>query len=138
MSSFDYSFQYTDFKPYKPVLDQFLNSPDGAVGNWLSKRGRRVVIAAKSQVGVDTGALRQSIGMTHYRSVGGQYLRIGSNNHIALLHHEGSRPHVITARDQHKVMRFSGGGRVIYTHRVMHPGTRPNRYLSDNLRLVLI
>lgn len=138
MTGFDYSFKYTDFKPYRPVLDSYLNAPDGKVGKWLAKGGRRVVVAAKAQVGVDTGDLRRSIGMTHYRTAVGQYLRIGSSNGIALLHHQGSRPHVIQARDQHKVMRFSAGGRVIYSHRVMHPGTRPNRYLSDNLRLALI
>lgn len=137
-TNIDITYAFSHFIPNRPVLDEFLNSPTGQVGTWLSGRGRRVVIAAKAQVGVDTGELRQSIGMSHYRGPSGQYLRIGSNNGIALLHHQGSRPHVIEARDRHQVMRFSAGGRTIYTRRVMHPGTRPNRYLSDNLRLVLI
>lgn len=131
-----FTYQFQGLKIYKAELDNFLNSPSGPVGKYLAGRGRLIVAAAKAQVGVDTGKLRQSIGMTHYRGIGGQYLRIGSNNSIALIHHEGSRPHMIEARDRQKMLRFSSGGRVIYTRRVMHPGNRPNRYLSDNLKLI--
>jgi hypothetical protein len=63
-----------------------------------------------------------------------QQLRIGSDNEIALLHHNGSRPHAISARGP-QVMRFSNRGRMVYSRQVAHPGTKPNRYLSDNLYL---
>lgn len=132
----NFSFQTTRLTINKPVLDQFLNSPNGAVGKYLTTRARLIVVAAKRQVGVDTGALRTSIGiLAHGREIRGQTITIGSRNRIAYLHHEGSRAHTIQARD-HQLLRFSAGGRVIYSNRVMHPGTRPNRYLSDNLVLV--
>lgn len=133
-----FSYQVTGLKIYRGEFDRYFNAPSGTTGRYLANRGRLIVAAAKAQVGVDTGALRSSIGMTHYRGVGGQYLRIGSNNKIALIHHEGTRPHAIEARDQHKMMRFSSGGRTIYTRKVRHPGTRPNHYLTDNLKLIRV
>lgn len=135
--SFEFAFSRNSLVLYKPVLDNMLNDPRGSVGTHLRTRGALIVLAAKRQVGVDTGALRQSIKMTHSRNGRGQYIWIGSENHIALAHHEGTRPHIITPRN-HEVLRFSAGGRVIYSRVVMHPGTRPNRYLSDNLILVRV
>jgi len=132
----DFTWSYDGLVIDRPVLDKYLNDPSGAVGQYMKKRGKLVVMAAKRQVGVDTGRLRASIKMIHSRGGGGQFLKIGSNNKIALLHHEGSRPHQIRPRNA-RMLRFSAGGRMIYTHKVNHPGTRPNRYLSDNLRYVL-
>ena len=123
-----------EFRAYRSALDQFLNSPNGDVGKNLAKRGRLIVIAAKRQVGVLTAELRDSIHMIHQRVGGEQQLWIGSDNDIALIHHEGSRPHAISARGP-GVMRFSSRGRMVYAREVMHPGTAPNRYLSDNLPL---
>ena len=129
------SFTFTKLTLYRPVIDHMVNSPDGEVGRDLRKRGQRVLVAAKRQVGADTGKLRASIKMMHLRDSRGQYLWIGSRNKVAYLHHEGTRRHIILPK-RHEVLRFSSGGRVIYSRRVVHPGTRPNRYLSDNLRLV--
>lgn len=131
------SFQFQGLILYNPVLDHVLNDPTGDVGRYLNKLGRVIVVAAKHQVGVKTRALQISIHMNHFRRGAGQYIWIGSNNHIALAHHEGTRPHVILP-SKHKLLRFSSGGRVIYTRKVNHPGTKPNRYLSDNLTLVRI
>lgn len=118
----------------KKTLDFYLNDPFGPVGRDLHKRGRRVERAAKAQVGVATGRLKASIHMRQERSIGGQKVTIGSPLSYALAHHEGTKPHVITP-DRAKVLRFSSGGRVIYTRAVRHPGTKPNRYLTDNLYL---
>jgi hypothetical protein len=117
-------------------LDRYLNDPQGELGQQLDRLGRLIIMAAKRQVGVDTGDLRDSIRMVHRRIRDGQSLWIGSYNHIALAHHEGTRPHTIRAQPQ-KMMRFSNGGRIIYSHKVNHPGTRPNRYLSDQLYIAL-
>ena len=116
-------------------LDFLLNSPEGDVGRYLANKGRLITVAAKAQVGVRTGALRSSIHMRHLRDSRGQYVKIGSNLDYALLHHQGSKPHVIRP-DRSKVLRFVRGSRIIYTSSVMHPGTKANRYLSDNLKLV--
>jgi hypothetical protein len=91
--------------------------------------------AAKRQVGVNTGALRASIHMRHFRDTRGQYVRIGSSLPYARLHHEGTRPHFIRPNTK-QVLKFVTRGQLVITHLVRHPGTRPNRYLSDNLRLV--
>jgi len=116
-------------------LDNLLNSPRGEVGRYLFERGTRVLVAAKSQVGVKTGRLKASINMRQYRSVGGQSLKIGSPLSYALIHHEGTRPHIITP-DRAEFLRFSSRGRVVYTRVVRHPGTKPNKYLADNLYLI--
>ena len=91
---------------------------------------------ARAQVGVRTGALRASIHMRHMRDTRGQYVKIGSPLNYALIHHEGSKPHLIKPNKAH-VLRYVSKGRVMYAHAVMHPGTKPNRYLTDNLRAVL-
>lgn len=118
----------------KKTLDFYLNEPFGPVGRDLHQRGRRIERAAKAQVGVKTGRLKASIHMRQERSVGGQKVTIGSPLSYALMHHEGTKPHIITP-DRAQVLRFTSGGRVIYTRAVRHPGTKPNRYLTDNLYL---
>ena len=133
-----FSFQFKDVKLYTAELDHYKNDPNGEVGVYLRKRGEAMIIAARRQVGVDTGALRDSIAMTHKR-VGNtyQYIQIGSNLHYALAHHEGTKPHVIRPNN-HQFLRFSSGGRVIYSRQVLHPGNRPNRFLSDQLILARV
>jgi hypothetical protein len=119
----------------KAEYEFFFNEPSGKVGRYLALRGGLIVRAAKAQVGVRTGALRASIHMRHARDIRGQYIRIGSAMNYALLHHEGSKPHMIKP-DRAQVLRFTSRGRVMYAHAVMHPGTEPNRYLTDNLGLI--
>jgi hypothetical protein len=119
----------------EPVIQRMLNSPEGDVGQYLARRGRLIVFAAKKQVGVKTGQLRESIHMRHLYDSRGQFLMIGSEKHYALLHHEGSRPHTISP-NRAQTLKFTRGAQVVYTKRVYHPGTKPNRYLTDHLRLV--
>lgn len=119
----------------KAELDFLLNNPSGSVGRYLARKGRMVTVAAKAQVGVRTGALRASIHMRHLRDSRGQFVRIGSSLNYALMHHEGTKPHLITP-NRAQVLRFVKGSRVVYAHAVMHPGTKPNKFLTDNLGLV--
>lgn len=127
----------TIFTIRRPALDYVVNNPQGDVGKWLRKRGHMMMMAAKAQVPTQTGKLRASISMIHDRGGRGQYVQIGSKLNYALYVHEGTRPHEIVP-EQSKILRFSGGGRVVYTHKVEHPGTRPNKYLSDQLWMVKI
>lgn len=119
----------------KAELDFVLNNPSGSVGRYLARKGRMITVAAKAQAGVRTGALRASIHMRHLRDSRGQFVRIGSPLNYALMHHEGTKPHLITP-NRAQVLRFVKGSRVVYAHAVMHPGTKPNKFLTDNLRLV--
>jgi hypothetical protein len=117
------------------MFDFFLNNPKGRVGRWLKTRGSVVVSQAKSQVGVRTGLLRASIHMRHMRDPRGQYIKIGSSLSYARLHHDGTKPHLILPKKR-QVLRFYSKGQIVITHMVRHPGTKPNRYLTDNLKLI--
>ena len=119
----------------KAELDFMLNNPSGEVGRYLAKKGKIVQAAAKAQVGVRTGALRSSSHMRHLRDSRGQFVKIGSKLNYALAHHEGTKPHLITP-NRAQVLRFTRGSSVVFAHAVMHPGTKANRYLSDNLRIM--
>jgi len=119
----------------KAELDFMLNNPSGEVGRYLAKKGRIIQAAARAQVGVRTGALRASIHMRHLRDSRGQFIKVGSSLNYALLHHEGSKPHIIVP-DRATILKFATRGRVVYAHAVRHPGTKANRYLTDNLKLV--
>jgi hypothetical protein len=118
-----------------PTMDWMLQSPEGDVGRHLAATGRRITLAAKAKVGVKTGRLRRSIHMRHFRDTRGQYVWIGSEVNYALMHHEGTRPHLIRP-NRAKILVFTKRGQVIRTSLVHHPGTRANKYLSDSLRLL--
>lgn len=120
---------------YPGPLDYMLNNPNGDVGKHLANRGRLIEAAAKRQVGVKTGRLRSSIHMRHLRDTRGQYVTVGSDVRYALMHHEGTRPHHIRPTTG-KMLKFMSKGNLVFAHAVMHPGTKANKYLSDNLRLV--
>lgn len=118
------------------AMKRLMRSPDGEVGRYLTKLGTRVALLAKAQVGVDTGALKRSINFRLVQSGGGLTAVIGSDNRIALMHHQGTRPHIIMPR-RAQTLRFYSHGRIVYSKLVHHPGTKPNRYLTDNLRRVI-
>lgn len=116
----------------------------GPVGRDLARRGERVRDAARAQVRIGAPDplrpkvgphLRDTITSHVFADARGLVARVGSDAPTALLHHEGTRPHEIVPRTA-RVLRFHWpkAGRVVYLRRVQHPGTRPNRYLTDNLR----
>lgn len=118
-----------------PELHYLLKDANGPVGRDLSKRAYAVKVGAQKQVGVKTGALKNSIKVdNHVSNQFGQKIRVGSSLNYAYLHHEGTKPHYIYADDRH-VLVFADASRTIYRHKLRHPGTKPNRYLTDNLHL---
>jgi hypothetical protein len=124
-------------KVFDVKLQNFLNGRLTPVGRHLHKKGKLVERAAKAQVGVDTRRLRKSIHMRHHIGATGQYVKITASTPYALMHHEGTRPHIITPKNG-PVLRFTGKtGASVHARVVRHKGTEPNRYLTDNLRLVL-
>ena len=118
---------------YDSVLDYELNNPSGMVGRHMHEIGLKIITGAKAMVGVRTRALRNSIRMRHARDARGQYVTVGSDLNYALVHHEGSRPHVITPRNG-RVLRFRAGGRVVYARKVNHPGFKGRKYLTVPMR----
>ena len=121
---------------YEPVLEKYLNQPGGKVGDYLESKGRQIMVLAKSQAGLRTGALRASIHMRHSRDPRGQYVKIGSSLPYARMHHEGTKPHMIYPRKA-KQLRFVKRGQVIYASAVRHPGTKANKYLTNPMRAVI-
>jgi Bacteriophage protein of unknown function (DUF646). len=124
-------------EPYAPTeadIRRIVWEPGGAVMLRLNHIGRSIVTAARAQVGKDTGELARSIHYNIKRWGGLPEVEVGSEHPIAYIHHEGTRPHAIRARNA-QFLRFSAKGRVVYDRTVMHPGTKPNRFLTDNLYL---
>jgi len=121
---------------FDSVLDRYLNSPGGEVGDHLRRKGNQIVVMAKSMVGVRTGALRSSIHLRHSRDPRGQYIKVGSSLPYARMHHEGTRPHMIYPKKA-QILKFTTKGKTVYAHSVRHPGTRANKYLTTPMRQVI-
>jgi hypothetical protein len=105
----------------------------GTVGKYLTRRAIFVTAQAKARVGSRTGMLRKSINWRYGIGALGPQVTIGSDLPYARLHHEGSRPHIITPNNR-KTLKFSSRRGLVFPQRVLHPGTKPNRYLTDSLR----
>ena len=131
----EYYFEHV--KIYDKVLHRELNTRSGELWGWFHKKGELAVIKAKAQAGYKTGQLRRSIRMQHTGSHVGQELKIGSTVKHAYMHHEGTRPHKIVPKDIDGRLVFFGKNqrKIIAVREVNHPGTKPNRYLSDQLRV---
>lgn len=100
----------------------------------LSERMARVEAASIRQVGKRTGNLVRSRRKTVNVRGGRPSVTLGYYAKYALVHHNGSGPHIIRAKPG-KMLRFPGRGGVVFVHQVRHPGSRPNPYLSANLHL---
>lgn len=123
------------FYPGEPAA--FVTDPTGPVMHDLDRRMTRVQIGAQSQVGVRSGLLLSTIRKNPGATKTTAYVdliagRAGMSYTGA--HHEGTRPHEIRPK-RRKALRFVQGGRVVFRSRVWHPGTKPNRFMTDNLNL---
>lgn len=124
--------------PVQPGFDQTFRNRDGVVGRDLMKRATRVQLAAKAQTGVDTGANKRDITKKWIKGVGSDLaVEVGAARPYSLAHHEGTRPHIIRAKNAKALRYTNAAGDVVFARGVNHPGTRANRYLSDNLRLAI-
>lgn len=136
-------------------LAVFLHSPVGEVGRYMISLATRVQTLAEMQVGFDDrkpagrpdagGGPNQAGGGQHLRDTivkrivqdaGGIAIYVGSDHPIALMHHEGTRPHEIRPRKA-QVLAFEVNGQVVFATVVHHPGTKPNKYLTDSLTQVM-
>lgn len=130
-------------------LSTFLNSEQGPLGRFMIVQGERVKVEAQRRVGVyqlppggpprqrKPGTLRDSIVKRFVADGEGFYVLVGSNDPIALLHHEGTEPHVIRPVRTAALAFWSGSaGTVVFAREVNHPGTQPNRFLTDSLSVL--
>lgn len=136
------------------ALAQLLRGPQGPVFRATTKAADLVKEGAQRRVGVwrpsagepdwsirrrtaqrRPGTLRDSIVKRVVSDpVNGFAIVVGSEDKIALWHHEGTQPHEIAASTKPLLVFWSPRARaVVRTERVHHPGTKPNRFLIDAL-----
>lgn len=131
----------SSFHFIQPAWDNLRYSKRGIVGRDMDRRGAYIANMARIQVGVDTGALRQSIRHSTHTAKGlGPYTIVSAGGPTAphaLMHHEGTRPHEIRPNPPRSVLKFTVGGKTVYATRVLHPGTRENKYLTDHLPMAV-
>lgn len=111
-------------------------NPNEIIGRYFRQKGILLESLAKQQVGKKSRALQRSIHYTLNHQNGGFLVRVGSDNKIALLHHNGTRAHKIFPK-RAKTLRFHSHGKIVFAKVVNHPGTKANRYLTDNLKKVI-
>jgi hypothetical protein len=127
----DFKLSFSKVTIYKPILNFELNHSHGIVGRLLHRTANRITQLAKIQVGKKTGRLKKSIRFEHIRrNALGPRVKVGGYTSYALVHHEGTKPHIIKPKNAGGALIFRKGARVISTKVVRHPGTRPNRYLT--------
>lgn len=111
------------------ALDHMLNNPKGEVGRHLRKIGLEVLGGARAIAGVRTGQLKRKLYIRQATRARYQFVEVGSTASHAYVHHEGSKPHEIKG-GVGRLIRYNVGGKVVYAHKVNHPGTKGRKYLT--------
>lgn len=125
-------------KIYDNALKVELNTSKGGLWRYIETKLKPLMLGdARRLVGVRSGALRRNIRWYHLGNFYGQTFGLRADLPYALMHHQGTKPHAIRAKDPGGVLVFVGRSRVlVHTPSVAHPGTKPNPYLSRTLRHV--
>lgn len=113
------------------------------VNNFARKEARRVAgeVLRRAQllsgelVNVDTGRYRAGWKTRTTFTARGPGVQVYNNVEYAPIIEEGSRPHVIRAKNK-KALKFRVGGRTVIVTSVNHPGTKPKRVLATATRQV--
>lgn len=132
----------TVVKLFPEAMDGLLKSPDGVLGRWMQERGRIVQLAAirdcpKSSTHSGGVALSESIRMRWNPTLNGQMITVGAYKPYAVFVHEGTRAHVIHGNPLLAFLWPKVGDGIFIRASVQHPGTKAQRFLSDNLPLFL-
>lgn len=113
----------------------FISEGNGPILRDLLVRGERVKNEARRLVGKKTGNLQSRIVKRVVTNGPVPYVTVGVIGvDYALYHHEGTRPHRITVRNA-RALRWKEGSEVRFARYVDHPGTKPNRFLTNALRV---
>lgn len=111
------------------------------VGVWSPAEGEPAWSVSRRVAARKPGTLRDSIGAEVVQTgdpTAPVVLRVGSDDDVAWVHHEGSDPHRILARRAPQLVFWHAkAGRTVMTGGVSHPGTRPNPYLREAMDDVL-
>lgn len=123
----------------RSMINFIYKNPEGPAGQHLHKMAERVVAAAKVQVPKRTGQMAAQIRIEgRSQTAFGQTLRIVSNNKNSAYVHEGTAPHLIKSRSPKGFIKFNSKGVTVFTRLVRHPGSKPNRFITDNVKLIMI
>jgi hypothetical protein len=122
------------YRANRAGIDHLLYDRSGPVQLFVANTGRKIEGNARRRVGVKSGETKASIGsrLTPGRPKG-YNLEVFATSKVALMHHDGTRAHIIRPRNA-KVLRFTVGGAVVFAQEVHHPGTKPNRFLLDAMK----
>ena len=123
------------FVPDPVQFRHFRSSPDAAIGRDLLRRGRKLSFLAMRTVQKESGELARSINVRYVPGLNPSVI-VGSDRRYAKYMHEGTRPHVISAKNR-RTMRFVVKGKVVYAQQVRHPGTRGSKFLTRHLAKVV-
>jgi len=125
------------FEKFDAEWNHLLRGKGGMVFNHIDTLTQRLRRLARRQVGKDTMKLYNSIkASTKAGTRGGPIGTVTADSKIAMMHHNGTRAHIITPR-RSTTLRFPVRGKMVYTKLVHHPGTKPNRFLTEPLRRVI-
>jgi hypothetical protein len=122
----------------RPALDKFV-SWNGEFGEGIERLAKDSVRFAKVYAPKRTGHLAASISYTKFSSTKGLSFTTGSKARHALWMEQGTLPHVIEPRkrDGMLVFHWPKVGRTVFLRHVLHPGTKPYRYLQQGLDTAL-
>ena len=123
------------------AIQSIMTSARGPVFRHQMVVGDKVKQGARQQVGVSRPAERSTRagGSQHLRDAivkrpvagrGGPEVHVVAPLPHAVHHHEGTPAHIILPR-RARMLRFTVGGQVVFARQVSHPGTKPNRFLTD-------
>ena len=121
------------------VMERLMHSPEGLIGRWLYGQAQRVQDAARVDCPKRTGKLSQSIVKRPViTSELGMSVIIGAYQPYAVFVHEGTKAHVIMPKTAKALHWVNGAGDDVFAKSVHHPGTKPHRFLTDNMKLMFI
>lgn len=124
-----------DFELNRGRIARMLRLPGGLVYRNMERRVRRVEAAA---VRLAPGSMKRGIRASIGSGPGGEFRGTVKSTHPASIFViNGTRPHRIEPRRPGGVLRFTVGGRVVYARFVNHPGSKPNDFLGQALRVAL-
>lgn len=128
--------EYTGDKVDTEAIRAEFRADDGPVGRELDRLSQLVLDEARRLVPVRTGTLLASIRRESGIGPLGPYRDVtagvpGLTDYLGYVI-DGTPPHVIRP-SRRKALRFISGGRVVFSTRVSHPGTRPNPFLTRSL-----
>lgn len=125
----------TSFSLDRTRIERMLRLPGGLVYRNMERRVRRVEAEA---IRLAPGSMKLGIRVSIYRGPGGEFRGDIRSTHPATIYVvNGTRPHRIYPRRPGGVLRFTVGGRVVYARYVNHPGTKPNNWMREALRVAL-